>query len=548
MAKKINLIVFSLTTPIPLLLDAIEATQQNDLTTFCISPHKLFDTEITCVKNQTTKEISFVSFYEFISQKEMEYCDTEADNIIISEKKNRYNQLGNYYSKIKELKNAIILKNIKSKYQLESKYILSDDLGIDVRIWLRNGFNSCFLPESPKITISDKVAKPVKFIVWSVQSLAWLVRFLLQRLNNKTVISFFETSAGTFILFGRQNRITQYLDSKKYTLSPLPRWEVSYLNNLLILCSRSNNSPIAVDRLLSSFLLDILTLVFKTIKGEDIHTIISSMHENNDMYGFLASKLGVKMVYLQDGFLPSYYPSAYLRYRLWANKYYIRDKLSKGIFERHSLNYELWDCYAKTTLPIIEAKKTKIQNVLFLTSGAGDWTALKNRSDEDLAFLAFIEAAKKRPDVKFIYRPHPLWMHPEHQGVKSIKRVIEYSEELKLPNFVVSAGALKEGITFMKDKHLSVEPTTINHDINSADIVFGDHSQSLLTAAQRKKIIASVSLANRKEFFFDYTKLGFPILRSSEDMVSFIKEVETGSNFIEKYNESIKLYNDEHTR
>lgn len=534
MPKKINLIVFSLTTPISLLLDAIEATQQNDIPTFCLSPHKLFDTEITCVKNQTTKKICFVSLYEFISQNEMEYCDTEADNIIISEKKSRENQLQNYYLKIKELKNAIILKNIKSKYQLASKYILSDDLGIDTQIWLRDGFNSCFLPESPKITSYDKIAGQIKY--------------LFQRLKNKTEMSLLKTSAGLFILFGRPKRITQYLDAKKYTISPLPRWEVLYLNNLLKLCFLSKKTPIAVVRLLSSFLLDILTLFFKTIKAEHIYTIISPIHEDNDMYGFLASKLGVEMFYLQDGFLPSYYTSTYLRYRIWANKYYIWDKLSSGIFERHSLNYEIWDCYTKTTLPIIEDKKTNIQNVVFLTSGAGDWTALKNRSDEDLAFLAFIEAAKKLPDVNFIYRPHPLWMHPEHQGVNSIERVINYSKELNLPNFIVSTGALKEGNTFMKDKHLSVEPTTINDDINSADIVFGDHSQALLTAVQRKKIIASVSLANRKEFFYNYTKLGFPILRSSEDMVFFIKRVENDSDFIDVYNKSIKHYNDKHTQ
>lgn len=536
MREKINLIVFSLTTPNSLLIEAIETTKQNEYHTLCLSPHKLFNTEIACITKKATKEISFNSFYEFISQKEMEYCDTEADNIIISEKKSRENQLRNYYSKIKELKNIIIIDNISAKYQLELKYILSDDLGIDVQVWLRNGFNNCFLPlpESTKITIYDKVTRRVKV--------------LFQYLKNKPVISLFKTSAENFYLIGRPNRIIQYLDSKKYTISPLPQWEVLYLNTLLILCLLSRKKHIAVIRLTSSFLLDMFALFFKIIKGEHIYTIISPIHEDNDMYGFLASKIGVEMFYMQDGFLPSYYPSAYLRYRIWANKYYIWDKLSKGIFERHLLNYEVWDCYMRTTLPLIENEKLKIRNVVFLTSGAGDWTALKNRSDEDLVFLAFTEAAKKLPEVNFIYRPHPLWMHPEHQGVNSIKRIINYSEELNLPNFTVSSGALKEGNAFTKDKHLSVEPTTINEDINFADIVFGDHSQSLVTAVQKKKIIASVSLANRKEFFYDYTQLGFTILRSANDIVSFIKKVETEPNFVENYNKAIKLYNKKYTR
>ena len=534
--NRINLIVFSLTTPISNLLDAIEETQQNNIHTFCLSPHKLFDTERTIIENQTMKKIVFGSFYEFINQQEMEYCDTEADNIILFEKKSREKQLRNYYFKIKELKNAIILKNIKSKYQLASKYIIANDLGIDAQIWLRDGFSKrfLFLPEAPKITIYDKVTKQIQFF--------------FQRLKNKTLISLLKTSTETFLLFGRPNRTTQYLDPKKYTISPLPRWEVAYLSNLLILCSLSKNRHIAVVLLLSSFLLDLLTLFFKIIKGKHIYTIISPIHEDNDMFGYLASKLGVKMFYMQDGFLPGYYHSAYLRYRIWANKYYIWDKLSRGIFERHSLNYEVWDCYKRTNLPLIEDKKLKIQNVLFLTSGAGDWTALKNRSDEDLSFLVFFEAAKKLPKIRFVYRPHPLWLQPEHQGVNSIQRIIDYSEELNLPNFIVSGGAVKEGNAFTKNKHLSVEPTTINDDINSADIVFGDHSQALITAAQRKKIIVSVSLANRKEFFSDYTQLGFPILRSPDDIISFIEKAETEADFVKNYNKAIKLYNKEYTR
>lgn len=532
----INLIVFSLTTPISLLVEAIEATKQNNYHTLCLSPHKLFDTEIVCITEKTTKEISFSSFYEFISQKEMEYCDTEADNIIISEKKSRENQLRNYYSKIKELKNNVIIDNISAKYLLELKHILSDDLGIDAQVWLRAGFNNCFLPlpELTKITIYNKVTRRVKVF--------------FQYLKNRPLISLFRTSAQNYYFIGRPNRIIQYLDSKKYTIFPLPQWEVLYLNTLLILCRLSRKKRIAVIQMPLSFVLDMLVLFFKTIKGENVYTIISPIHEDNDMYGFLASKIGVEMFYMQDGFLPSYYPSAYLRYRIWVNKYYIWDKLSKGIFERHSLNYEVWDCYTRTTLPLIENEKLKIRNVVFLTSGAGDWTALKNRSDEDLAFLAFLEAAKKLPEVKFIYRPHPLWMHPEHQGVNSIKRVINYSEDLNLPNFTVSSGALKEGNTFIKDKHLSIEPNTINDEINLADIIFGDHSQSLITAAYKKKIIASVSLANRKEFFYNYTQLGFPILRSADAIISFIKKAETEPDFVDNYNKAIKLYNKKHTR
>lgn len=534
MSKKANLIVFSLTTPVSLLIEIIDATKQNNSPTLCLSPHKLFDTEIASINQKTTKEIYFISLYEFISQNEMEYCDTEADDIITSEKKTRDNQLVNYYAKIKELKNNIILKNIELEYQLELKYVLSNDLGIDAPVWISNNFNQEFFLNLSKVAISNN------FIEKTKSALRYLIK------NNE--IHLFETKDEKFYFFGRFSRITQYLDAEKYKIIQLSKWEVIYLNSLLKLCRLSNKQSILMSGLISSFLLKTFIRLFKVIKSKKSLDIASTLHEGNEIYKSLALKMGVQILYIQDGFLPSYYTSKYLYYDLLADKYLVWDQLSKGLFKRHSLNCKIWTCYKETTLPIIENTKFQVQQIVFLASGSGNWTALKNRSDEDLSFLTFVEAAKNFPDINFIYRPHPLWMHPTHQGLNSIKRIIDYSKKLNLANFTVSSGAFKEGLMFAQGKQLSVKPTTINDDINSADIVFGDHSQALITAMQRKKIIASVSCANRKEFFYDYTKLGFPILRSSEDMISFIKKVKVEPYFIDDYNKSIKLYNDKYTR
>lgn len=251
------------------------------------------------------------------------------------------------------------------------------------------------------------------------------------------------------------------------------------------------------------------------------------------------------MIYLQDGLLPSYYPSAYLKYRIWASKYYIWNKISAGIFIRHSLDYEIWECFKKIPLPLINNTNITIKNIVFLASGAGDWTALKNRSDEDLAFLALMEAAKANPNIKFVFRPHPLWMHHEHQGINSIQRLFDYALEINLPNFAISGGAFEEGKNFTKNSRLSFAPTTINDDIATSDMVLGDHSQALITAAQKGKIIASLSLARRKEFFCDYAKLGFPVLRSTEEINDLIKKLQKGKEFILNYNKAIELYNKE---
>ena len=222
------------------------------------------------------------------------------------------------------------------------------------------------------------------------------------------------------------------------------------------------------------------------------------------------------------------------------------DNLSRGIFERHNLQYEVWPYFKSTRLPVIKEKTFKVKNVVMLTSGAGDWTALKNRSDEDLAFIALVDVARRLPQVKITYRPHPAWISPKHQGVNSIKRLISYAEELGLENFVVSNGALKEGARCLQNQQYHIGPTTITDEINGADIVFGDHSQAMLTAAKKGKIIASVSSARRCVFFSDYTNLGFPILRSGDEIINFVKSLETSTKTVENYNRAVNLYNSQY--
>lgn len=529
MTKKdcMSLVVFSLNVAVEELVSAISTAIRKDTAVFCLSPHLLFDPEKAKIRNLIGRDVSFFSFYEFISQEEMEYCDLESDKIILQKYGTREGRLGEYFNKIKQMKNEIILKNISLKYEFEDKLVLADDLGIDEDVWSKNGFKR--IDSTPKQERAQKT------------SFAARVYGILKKLKKIKPIILLRTDTKKYYFIGKIDRVLQYLDASKCELIMLPFWEMSYLY-ILGKCagwSRKLSGPCGGDSIFG-----IILFLFRWIKGKDIPDIISSMHEYRDDYGYLASRLNVQMICLQDGFLPGYYPSAYLKYRVWVNKHYIWDRLSKTIFERHALSYEIWECFKKMKLPLIGEAPCSIRKIVFLSSGAGDWTALKNRSDEDLSFLAVVDAAKDNPGIEFVYRPHPLWMHPEHQGVYSIQRLFDYASEIKVPNFFVSAGALKEGDNFNKSKQVSFVSTTINEDINSSDIVLGDHSQALITAAQRGKIISSVSLAQRTEFFSDYTQLGFPILRSAKDITGFIGRVEGAPDFIGDYNRSVELYNE----
>jgi len=533
MSTPTDIIVYSLTTSKALILQAIQGEQCQAQHVLCLSPHKAFDTEIEEIQSCTTKQLSFASFYEFISQEEMEFCDADADRVILQKHGTRARRMHAYYAKIKELKNQVILTNIRQTHEVSSGYVLANDLGIAAAVWTQHGFGADYLPSE---TASDCIMRHIRTFISRTHHALNANRQIAQAVSDNQ----------TYIFVGNPARIAQYLDPEKVKIEPMPMLQKALL--FLLFSASGLLIDNIVVRAVRNLMLSTIALLYRLIpKERRALPILSPIHEDSDWFGIGAEKLGVEMIYMQDGFLPSYYPSAYLKYRVWATKYFIWDKLSAGIFERHSLLCEIWPCYKGTALARVEERAVEVRNIVVLTSGSGDWTALKNRSDEDLAFLAFVDVARRLPDVSIIYRPHPLWMHPEHQGVNSIRRLADYASQLGLPNFRVSSGALKEGGQFVSDGQMSVKPTTIKEELASADIVFGDHSQALLRAAQTGKLCASVSLARRREFLYDYTKLGFPILRSSDEIVDFIQGLARSDETIRKFNEAVDLYNSEYT-
>jgi len=534
MGKAADIVVCSLTTPDSVLVHAISESPDDRSEVLCLSPHKMFDSEIAEIQALTRRRLSFMSFHEFINQEEMEFCDQEADRIIVNQYGSRARRLRTYYAKIKEIKNQIILRNLKKHAEPAKKYVLADDLGIDATVWIADGFDPQYL-------------RAQGFAGGTIAQCRRIIASAAHAFQSTRRIAMLSTAEETYLFVGNLARVRQYLDEDKVSFKDIATLQRLLLVLMFNTCGLMSNAWPA--RIARGALLTILMGLYRIVPEANRRLpILSPMHEDADWLGLFAKTIGVDMIYMQDGFLPSYYPSAYLKYRIWATNFFIWDRLSAGIFERHSLPCKLWPCFRPTSLQRIEESAFTVRNVVVLTSGSGDWTALKNRSDEDLAFLAFIEVARKLPDVQIIYRPHPLWMHPEHQGTESIRRVAKHAAAVDLPNFTVSSGALQEGDQFTKDGQVSVTPTTIKREMEEADIIFGDHSQSLLKAGQQGKIFASVSMAKRTEFLYDYTNLGFPILRSSDDIVRFIKSLETSTETIQSYNSAVDTYNQQYAQ
>lgn len=518
---KINLIIFSISSSISEIRNCILEIN-NSYPIYFLTPHVAYSNEIKAITEGFEYTFDFISFYQFINQEEMEYCDIEADKIIVQEYSKREGKLLDYYNKIKELKNKIIFNNLSSNFDIQNGYLLSNDLGIDSSVWLKNGFLD-------KVKYVDSQIKNSFF--------SKIKNFVF----NKIECNILKTSDESYFLFGKPDRTLQYLNNEDIELIHLNNF-----NNFLIQFSYKMIRLVEKDIPIAFLFMQISNYFIKS-KYKSINKALTPVHEYNDNIAKLTHLLNCEYINLQDGYLPSYYTSTYLKYRVNVDKYYIWDELSKGIFERHGLIAKKWTCYKSQVLPkIVLLNDFRVKKIVFLSSGAGDWTALKNRSDEDLILKTLIKVSQNYKNIEFIFRPHPLWLNPTHQGLNSIQRVIDYVTNLNSPNLKVSGGALKEGLEFTKHSNLSTASSTIDEDINSADLILGDHSQSMLTAAKKGKIIASISLANRKDFFSNYTELGFPLLKNELELsllIDSLNSIDLKDEFLRNYNNAIELYN-----
>ncbi len=243
--------------------------------------------------------------------------------------------------------------------------------------------------------------------------------------------------------------------------------------------------------------------------------------------------------YIQDGYLPPNYSSMYLKYKPENVSYYAWDTMSKEAFINNGLEVEIMPFRKILTLPYVK-KSNEIRKILVATSGSGDWTAQKNRSDEDRAFEAFLKIAKDNPQIQIIYRCHPTWVHPEHNGLHSIERVKEYIKYSGISNICVSSNIPTEDLN---DFCVTFKRSSLDEDMKDADIVFGEHSVSMIDAALKGIPFASYNFTNRRDLFEGINRFGFPHCASVSEIQDLIDAYVSGQ-FINEYNSSVDRYNE----
>ena len=434
----------------------------------------------------------FVMFADFMDDSANAECDEEAFDGIEE-------GVSDYYARIAELKNAKVLNAVSGRFGHFDGYLCSDDLGVDAKIWLKAGFIPVDLeyyynhPANRKTSRIKQVLKRNKFVR--------RIRDKLQNHEFDDEVYVSEWHGEKYVFFGKMHRIDYRMDME---------WQ------------KSAEERDALNR--------------GRFESANKCHYLSTLHESGKCR--IPDKRDYDVHYIQDGYLPPNYSSVYLKFKPNNVKYYAWDALGEELFKNQGLLVSIMPFRKKLYLPEIRIQG-KVKTILVATSGPGDWTAQKNRSDEDLMLEAFIEIARTRKDIEVIYRCHPTWVHPAHNGVNSIKRVADRIASTGLSNIHLSANIPAEDLSSFT---LSFKRGSLEEDLAQSDVVFGEHSVSMLDAAFKGIPFASVNLTGRRDLACGLTNLGFPHCESVQEILAFLNSYEDGS-LETSFNVAVSEYN-----
>lgn len=476
---------------------------KNGSDTLVFSTQLVFENEKAIIEEALNSKCLFKNFSDFLSDKDLEDCD-----IIAYDDRQRCS--GDYYDAIKKIKNEKIVKKILSEYPSCNKIIVCGDLGLDVEVWINHGFVLRLCEYYYQYTYRQsspirRLLRPLKLYLLSMADLYYISRRIM-----KSPIYYAYFKGQKHLFFGSLNRIGYRL-SLSFEAS-------SKIKNLQYL---------------------ILFFCCKFLRYYPKNNVIrlSTLHEAGNWEFPDYKNINLKLI--QDGYLPPNYSSKYLLFNGKHVEYYTWDVEGGRTFDYHHLKHRVIPFRNKLYLPKPNYPQ-KVKKVLCVASGAGDWTAIKNRSDEDKMIQTFGKVAALFPNIEFVYRCHPVWIHPVHQGVNSINRAAEYIHWLNLPNLRISSNipnANEDG-----KFRLSYKRSSFEEDLEGVDIVFGEHSISQIDAAFKKILFCSVNVTGRRDFFEGITEMGFPHCESESEICIILKELTT-ENFKARYDKAIDNYN-----
>lgn len=467
-----------------------------------LSTHRLFPFEKEII-NSIFTVTEFITFAELLTDRDMEWCDKKAFDLI-GGNKIYSGDLSIYYDCIKQLKNEVVYNKLKKRYGKFEGYLCADDLGISKKVWLKHKFK-LFLLEY-YYTCDEK--RGIKIYLKQILKKCRFIRKNYYKMRN-----FFNSDMTDEVY------VANHKDMKYVFIGNMNR--IKYRLNLEWVKSKEEYERIKN----------------KVYETSDKCQYLSTIHEKTKC--IIPDKKVYDVRIIQDGYLPPNYSSLYLKFVPQNIKYYAWDELGTQIFRNQNLSVSILPFRKKLYLPDPIFGKV-VKKVLVVTSGAGDWTAVKNRSDEDLMVEAIGKVAQTLPNVEFVYRCHPVWVHPEHQGMNSINRVIEYFESLGISNIKVSSNIIHEDL---KNFKLSLPRQSLDADLKGTDLVLGEHSIAMIDGAFEGIPFASINFTGRRNLFCGISDLGFPHYEDVSGVVEFIKSIFFDKELQEKYKQAINNYN-----
>lgn len=406
--------------------------------------------------------------------------DSEAEECdLVAYEKNK-NSLSKYYELIDCEKNKKIIDKIKKRYGKFEGYILSGDLGIVKEIWEENGFK--YLRGDYYISMPDNYEKDLGS----------------KEKNFTKDVFVYETDNKKYVFIGGVKRV-----SDKMSID-------------LVYSEEERNR-----------------LINREFELKEDCQYITTVHEyykcnipNSDEYD-------VRI--LGDGFFPSNWTSKDLLYYRDKYTFYAFDNLMKKGLEIYGRNVSIFP-FRKKQYMLNPSFENKVRCILVALQCGGPWTALVNRSDTDMLVETIVSIAKEYPSIEFICRCHPLSIIKTHDGPNAINRIGKYIESTNIKNLHMSTN----GIQSLED--LSFENRSLEEDLTKADLVISEFSNTLLDAALKGKIIASINVTNRRNFFQSVTELGFPHCESIEDLKHIIDNY-NNLEYRKRYHQAVVNYN-----
>jgi hypothetical protein len=492
-----NIIVFTQNLRLDSLKDLAASVQKSDSNIF-ITTNYLFENERKFLET-LFNNCRFADFADFTSDEE----NAEVDELAYREESSDYNK---YLDIIKKSKNCRVIEEVIEQYPVSKRYIASfdNDLGLCDKAWISNGFRKV---KSARFYYTEFEKSSIR---------RFLSRFTgLKRIYHK--------------LCGGASKI-ESLDPEKVFVTVWKGKKYIFLGKMYRIGYR-----------LEADFEQSKTECEKLNKGiyypASECQYLTTWHEHSNCRIPDDPRYDVR--WIQDGYLPPNYSHADYNFKPQNVKYYAWDVMGERLFKNKGLPVSLIPFRKKLYMPQPDFP-SKVKEVLVIASGSGDWTALKNRSDDDMLVEATVKLAEKYPNIHFTFRCHPTWIHPLNVGVNAINRVHDYFIYKDLPNLTLSSNT--PNATANGGFQLSFSRSSLDEDLKNADFVFGEHSVSMIDAAFKNIPFSSANLTGRRNFYISMTELGFPHCTTVDEMGTVIENI-GNKDFQANYLRAVANYN-----